>query len=285
MHPEPDDRAVTERMRTAHQRACTELGVTATTAEEAWGWRGRTLSRPVTTTDGPAWLRLASAPIGQVALTFWDGSLEAEKLLPAAALPRPRLRHVHDWNDQAWQYRAELYDYIAARPVSASPVLTTSPDLPPSWWTALRTALDTVAAISINRRTITQQYLDRAMPKYLGTPIDTTVRAWTTAHGDLHWANLSAPHLHIFDWEGWGLAPTGYDAAMLHTHSLLVPDTTMRVRTELLHALDTQTGRFAELVTITELLHSTARGDNLPLIGPLRQRAAQLIQRARGSEA
>ncbi|MGH3939404.1 MAG: hypothetical protein ACRDTG_12370, partial [Pseudonocardiaceae bacterium] len=79
----PDDPDIAERMRTAHHQAMTALGVQPDQdVGEAWGWRGRTLSRPVTTPDGPAWLRLASALTGHLAPTFWNGSLEAEKIIP-----------------------------------------------------------------------------------------------------------------------------------------------------------------------------------------------------------
>lgn len=266
-------------MRTAHRQARSVLGVRPTPdGHEAWGWRGRTLSQPVTAPGGPAWLRLACSPTGQIDRTFWDGSLAAEKTIPAS-VPRPRLREIHDFNHQAWEYRAELYDRITARPIAPSPTLTAAPDLPSSWWTALRTALGDITTISTDRHTTEQQYLDWAMPKFLGTSLDTRAPAWSTAHGDLHWANLCAPRLTMFDWEGWGLAPTGYDAALLHSYSLLVPRVAVRVRGEFAEVLNTPVGRYAELVAITELLHTVARGDNLPLAEPLRQRATHLLER------
>ena len=73
--------------------------------------------------------------------------------------------------------------------------------------------------------------------------------------------------------------PPGYDAAMLHSYSLLVPDTAAQIRRELAHLLDGDTGRFAELVVIAELLHGVARGANHVLAGPLRHRAAAVLGR------
>ncbi|WP_240796181.1 hypothetical protein [Streptomyces sp. RFCAC02] len=115
------------------------------------------------------------------------------------------------------------------------------------------------------------------MPKFLGPSVDTRAPSWSTAHGDLNWANLCAPQLVILDWEGWGRAPTGYDAATLHSYSLLVPSVTRRIRSEFADVLNTPAGRFAELAVITELLEGTTHGDNLPLAEPLRQRAAVLL--------
>ncbi|MGI9001949.1 MAG: hypothetical protein ACR2GH_09785 [Pseudonocardia sp.] len=277
MHPTPEDAGTVEQMRTAHRLACTALGVRlAPDAQEAWGWRGRTLSQPVTATDCPAWLRLACSPSGQIAHTFWDGSLDAEKAIPTT-IPRPRLREHHDWSEPAWEYRAELYDRITVQPIAQSALLKSTPGLPPDWWAALRTALGTIATVPTHRHTTEQQYLDWAMPTFLGATLDTSVSTWTTAHGDLHWANLCAPRLQILDWEGWGLAPIGYDAAMLHSYSLLVPDVAARVHTELADSLQTPTGRFAELVTIAELLHNAAQGNDIGATASLRQRAAHVL--------
>lgn len=279
MFTEPDDHKVVARMRAAHCRACTALGIQpAQEPDEAWGWQGRTLSGPVIAPGGPAWLRVGCASIGEINVKFWDGSLAAEQAIPNS-IPRPRLRVVHDWCDEHWEYRAELYDRIAARPASTSPTLTTDPELPATWWTAVRAMLDDIADVPTNRFSVHQPFLERAMPQFLGTPIDTTAPSWSTAHGDFHWANLCAPELRVFDWEGWGLAPTGYDAAVLHSHSLLVPSAAARIRRELEYLLDTPAGRYAELVVITQLLHSVACGVNLELAAPLQRRAEHLLGR------
>jgi hypothetical protein len=281
-HPEPDDPDTTARMRIAHHTACNALNVRpGPDGQEAWGWNGRTLGRPVATHHGPAWLRLAAEPNRQSNITFWNGSRDARAAIPHT-VPRPRLRQHHDWHEHPWRYRAELYDYVKERPVAPAAVLTTNPALPRPWWTALRTALETVASVPTTRYTTDQQYLNWVMPRFLGflgTSIDTRVPSWTTAHGDLHWANLCAPQLTVLDWEGWGLAPTGYDAAMLHTYSLLVPGTAARVRTELADVLATPAGRFAELAVIAELLETITHGANLQLRRPLSNRAQQLLGR------
>lgn len=38
---------------------------------------------------------------------------------------------------------------------------------------------------------------------------------WHVGHGDLHWANLTAPRCMLLDWEHWGLFPRGYDLGRL----------------------------------------------------------------------
>ncbi|MCX4625107.1 hypothetical protein ACPCIZ_30920 [Streptomyces cellulosae] len=61
--------------------------------------------------------------------------------------------------------------------------------------------------------------MERAIPKFVGIPAS-AVSCWTTAHADVHWANLTEP-LRLLDWEGWGQAPEGFGAATLYAYSLL----------------------------------------------------------------
>ncbi len=281
MWPEPDQPDVVHRMRAAYAWACTALDVQPTRdAEDKWGWHGRTLGRPVTTADGAGWLRLASSPTDDIIGTFWNGATEAQRHIPRS-VPRPQLIGCHDWTTGRWAYRAELYEHVPGHILSTIAILTAAPDLPATWWKALRDALDDIAAVPTERLTIHPGYLARIMPRHLGVPAedDAANLPWTTAHGDLHYANLAGPELHLLDWEGWGAAPAGYDAATLHSYSLLVPAAAARVRHELAHILDTPAGRYAELAVISEVLDGTSCLDDLALVGPLRQRAALILGR------
>ncbi|MFF4814519.1 hypothetical protein ACFY2K_08010 [Kitasatospora sp. NPDC001309] len=258
-------------MRDMLSAAATMLNVAAADSGETWGWQGRTLSGPVTSATGNAWLRLVEAPESKAGGKLWEGPLEAERTMPSA-VPRPRLRERRTWTDGGYGYLAELYDRVDA-PVIApyGPVLREAPDLGSGWWEELGAAVGSITAVSTDRVAVRQQYLDRAMPQFLGFPVDTRVPAWSTAHGDLHWANLTAPKLTILDWEGWGIAPAGYDVALLYSYSLLVPATAAEIRQRFSHLLDSRCGHFAQLVVITELLQSNTRGDNLELEAPLRK--------------
>lgn len=275
MYSEPEP-AVADRMREMHSAAATMLNVAMAECREAWGWQGRTLSRPVISAAGDAWLRLAAAPEGKAGGKLWEGPLEAERSMPSA-VPRPRLRERRTWTDGGHGYLAELYERVDAPVIAPSePVLRREPDLGGEWWEELGAALDSISEVSTDRVAVRQQYLDRAMPQFLGFPVDTRVPAWSTAHGDLHWANLTSPTLAILDWEGWGIAPAGYDVALLHAYSLLVPGTAAEIRHRFSRTLDSESGRFAQLVVITELLQSTTRGDHLDLEKPLREHLAKL---------
>ncbi|MFF1644867.1 FG-GAP-like repeat-containing protein [Streptomyces sp. NPDC058240] len=212
---------------------------------------------------------------------LWTGPEDAERQLPQR-VPRPRLHLVRQWAEGENAYRAELYDYVVGGTLSPTPVPAAALRLTRAWWDDLRQALGHLAVVRTERTAVRQAYLDRTMPKYLAFldgPVPTTPPAWSTAHGDLHWANLTGPELGILDWEGWGTAPAGYDAALLHAYSIGMPETAERVRDELSTALDSDAGRFAELVVITELLQSAERGDNSELVPALRQRAGEVWHR------
>ncbi|WP_327367035.1 phosphotransferase [Streptomyces sp. NBC_01217] len=286
MFSEPDDPEVVARMRTAHAVAGGAIGAVPEAGavgspREAWGWRGRTLGRPVAGPYGPGWTRVVHSPADKAGGKLWTGPEDAERAL-SPEMPRPHLHLVRQWTEDRDAYRAELYDRVDTGAVSSTPVLVKAADLPAAWWKELRNALVGLTRVRTNRVAVRQAYLDRAMPTYLSfldVPVPTVPPAWSTAHGDLHWANLTAPDLCILDWEGWGLAPVGYDAALLHAYSLSVPETAEQVRRELSNVLDSDAGRFAELVVITELLQSAQRGDNTELVPALRQRAKEIAHR------
>ncbi|GGU86514.1 hypothetical protein GCM10010211_60740 [Streptomyces albospinus] len=271
--PEP---AVRDRMLSARGHACALLDVADAVGGEVWGYAGRTLSGAVTAPDSPAWLRLVSEPEGKARGKLWEGPEEAERSV-SPAVPRPRLLRVWDWSADGWVYRAELYQHVDTPPVSRSPVLHHGADLPDSWWHSLHQALDHLARIDTSRQAVREQYIRRRVPEYTGiTPSEIT---WTTAHGDLHWANLTGPQLCLMDWEGWGTAPTGYDAANLYLHSLPVPDIAERVRKEFAHVLGTPSGRLGELTACTEVLQAAAR---VPFYADLADHVRQHLDHLRG---
>jgi hypothetical protein len=244
-----------------------------------WGWKGRTLSSPARHPDyGPCWLRLAAAPAGQAHGKTWDGTRDAQKAF-GAAVRRPALHAVHDHSLGGRAYRAELSRLVPDPVLAPEPVLRTEPDLPGTWWKSLRASIDAVAAVSTSRVAVRQEWADRAVPEFLGIPAPQITR-WATAHGDLHPANLTAgDEPWLLDWEGFGTAPAGYDAAMLHAYALMTTGFAHRVR----HAfpvLAAPEGRTAQVIVVTELLQSASRGDHPDLVPALLELAAALRPRA-----
>lgn len=100
----------------------------------------------------------------------------------------------------------------------------------------------------------------------------------TCAHGDLHWANLTAPELCLLDWELWGMAPAGYDPAVLYCASVLVPGIRDQVRAVFADQLDTPTGRGAQLAAILKLFCLVEDGDDLDIAAPLHRHTRTLIR-------
>ncbi|WP_240509911.1 hypothetical protein [Streptomyces malaysiense] len=117
--------------------------------------------------------------------------------------------------------------------------------------------------------------MEKNLTRFLGIPAF-QVSAWTTGHGDLHWANLTGPPLVILDWESWGLVPVGFDAGLLHAYSLTRPATAARIRHEFAHVLNTPSGRTGELVALAQLLQVAGRGGHPTLAPHLARRAEHL---------
>jgi hypothetical protein len=97
---------------------------------------------------------------------------------------------------------------------------------------------------------------------------------WATAHADLNWANLTGPRLWILDWEDWGRAPRGLDAANLWFGSLAVPQIADKVYQGRRHDLDSRTGQVMQLFKCAELL--AWADEREPLYVPARQEAERL---------
>lgn len=91
---------------------------------------------------------------------------------------------------------------------------------------------------------------------------------------------LRQPHhqrTHLAGFLGFGLAPVGYDPALLYAYSLLAPRTATRIRAEF-PVLDTPAGQTALLVVAADLLQSASRGDHPELTEPLHALVASIAK-------
>ncbi|MFJ3497351.1 phosphotransferase [Streptomyces sp. NPDC086091] len=265
-------------MAEAHRDAARVLGVTVR-GPRVWGWRGRTLGRRAVHPEyGACWLRVLCAPAEKAGGKLWEGTERAAVAFPTVR--KPQLFGVRDWLDTAHgcRYRAELTRFVDEPVLSAEPVLRQETDLPDGWFTAVRETLSTVAATRTDRIAVRQEWIDRAVPRFTGHPAP-HVEDWECAHGDFHAANLTTGAT-VLDWEGWGMAPRGYDVALLVAYSQLAPRTAARMRQEFRDLLDTAAGRAATLVVCADLLQSASRGDHPDLTGKLHR----LVERAARQE-
>ncbi|MFF2938049.1 hypothetical protein [Streptomyces mirabilis] len=264
-------------MRARHGRAAKALDVQVELGSEFWGWAGRTLGAPARTTTGaPVWLRLVSAPQDKASGKLWDGTLDAQHAFGDLDGHRPALLAVHDAVDGGTAYRAELSVRVDRPVLSDDPILRHGIQLPDSWWNDLAGTLAKVSAVSTDRVAVRQRYMERAIPEFVGIPVP-AASCWTTAHADVHWANLTEP-LRLLDWEAWGRAPEGFDAATLYAYSLLQPVAAARVR-DVFPVLGSPAGLAAEATVCAQLLQTVSRGDNLALADALRAWSEELRRR------
>ena len=105
------------------------------------------------------------------------------------------------------------------------------------------------------------------------------VTEWTTAHADLTWANLTAPRCWILDWEDWGTAPRGFDAATVLLNSLTIPTLADQVRAIFTTDLTNRSAQVAILARAADLLsYPDAAGQ---LLEPARREAQLAVDALR----
>ncbi|MGW1533853.1 hypothetical protein [Streptomyces aureus] len=255
------------------------LAVQTEPGGEFWGWAGRTLGAPARTAAGtPVWLRLVSAPADKASGKLWEGASDAQAAFGDLDGRRPALLGMYEAVGDATAYRAELSARVDEPVLSDDPILQHELQLPDTWWNDLAGTLEKVAAAETDRVAVRQQYMDRVIPEFIRIPAPAATR-WTTAHADVHWANLTSAPLRLLDWEGWGSAPEGFDAAILYAYTLLQPDTAARVRAHF-PVLGTSAGLAAEATACAQLLQTVARGDNTILEAPLQNWARTLRGRS-----
>ncbi|WP_447005894.1 aminoglycoside phosphotransferase [Saccharothrix isguenensis] len=205
-------------MRDNLDRAAEHFGVVVT-GDPLLGWHDRSISTPVRKGDAEYWLRVVSEDKQWIAGDFWTGNLDANVL---ADLATPHVLDVVEWEE--WrQHRAELMTRMPGQPCSPADALRAEVELSDEWWAELRRTTDTVAATPTARVNSSQDKITDRIVQRFGDAVDPTVPEWETVHGDVHWANLLCPSFGLLDWEWWGRAPAGTDAATLLCYSLLTP--------------------------------------------------------------
>lgn len=234
------------------------------------GIRDRTMSGRVTNHETTLWLRVIAVPANQAHGVVWDGPVEAAQI---TGVCRPELRRVELWTAQRQKVRAELWELVTEPVCSLHETLTDAPELPTSWWSNLHTCLHRLAEHPTTRTPRIQEQITAAMRRVYGPDVNTQVERWVTQHGDLRWTNLTRETPYLLDWEFWGLAPAGTDAATLYCTSLLVPDFAATVYDQFCHVLATPDGRIAQLCVCIQLRRHPDCG---ALDAPLRRLAHRL---------
>ena len=156
-------------------------------------------------------------------------------------------------------WRADETELVEDKVIKAGGILTVDPGLSESWWETFSTSMNALAAHTTTR-TATPHLQPIAQERFSATvhkvfpEVDTTISEWRAAHADLAWGNLTAPGCTFLDWEDWGMAPRGWDAASLWSASFAVPTLAKRVYRERQEDLESTTGKLVQLYHCAEIL-------------------------------
>lgn len=232
-------------------------------------------------TDRDTWVRIEMRRAEKMAGQGFNGP-EAAGVLTGIAKPAWRASVAWAEPETGLMWRADETDLVTAAPIKPGGILTADPQLPGIWWDTLNASLDALAGAETTRVAtlhtvpITQTRVDDEIRAVFGADVDTTIEQWMPAHADFAWANLTSPQCWILDWEDWGLAPRGLDAAMLWAASLAVTGLAEQVY-ELRRAdLDSHDGQVMMLFFAAGIVGAPV-GYSGPLLDPARSAAERLL--------
>jgi hypothetical protein len=231
-------------------------------------------------TDRGTWVRVERRGLERINGQGWNGA-EASALLEGVA--RPEWYECLVWRDRELpvMWRADETSLLPAPPIGSS-VLAEAPELPESWRRQLNASLNALAAQSTVRTatpdtvTITQELVTETIRSVFGGGFDTTVESWVPAHADLNWANMTAPAFCLFDWEDWGNAPRGLDAASLWGNALAVPALAERVLHERSADFESRDGKLMMLFVCAKITGPYALPED-PRLGAAGRTANRIV--------
>jgi hypothetical protein len=225
--------------------------------------------------DRNTWVRVECRGLERFDGQGWG--LEAAQILDG--VPVPGWHAGVSWldTDRRVMWRADETEFVEETPVGRAVNATNLPD---SWWTEYNAAMDRLADHSTSRTAtpdcepITPERVETVIRKVFPDVANFRIDEWTTAHADLNWANMTGPRLWILDWEDFGLAPRGLDAANLWAGSLAVPEVADKILGYGRVDLDSRTGQIMMLFKCAELL--AWADEREPLYAPTKREAERL---------
>ena len=227
-------------------------------------------------TSNGTWARIERRNRWKINSAVWVG-LEAAATIKNVR--KPEWFQGATWNDGAREvvWRADEVELISAPIVGDLATVATLPD---AWWAAVRESLTALGAHQTERVGMTQAHLTKRIGEVF-TGVDTAVDEWRTAHADVHLGNLSVDG-HLIDWEDWGAAPRGLDAATLWQSALPDPAVAARVQREFASDLQTRSGKLSQLLVCANAIRIAARrGRPTPLSEPAKAAAELLLTELR----
>ncbi|WP_432147354.1 hypothetical protein [Streptomyces sp. bgisy029] len=233
------------------------------------------------------WVRAERRSFQRIASQGGNGS-EMAAVLRGVVMPRWHAGLT--WRDEhePVMWRADETDFVTGSPVGQAALMIEDPQLTNTWWAELTASLDALASQPAPRiatpdtESITQDLVDATISQVFPEVADLTIDEWAPAHADLTWANVMGPQFCIIDWEDWGTAPRGLDAATLWGNALAVPALAKRVWTERRPDLESRSGRLMALFTCAKIVGPYAHEAD-PRLQPARKEAVRLVEELQSS--
>ena len=231
-------------------------------------------------THRATWVRIEAQPVEKMGQRYLNG-VEVASILEGVA--KPAWHGAVSWIQSAdcLLWHADETDFVEASVVKPGGTLTVDPGLPQSWWADFNRSMDALAG-HVTARAATPTLTPMTQERFTATihkifpEVDTTIDEWTAAHGDFAWANITAPEFCILDWEDWGMAPRGFDAAYLHNASLAVPALADRICDERRADMDSRTGRLCQLYMCARVIDAPPDWSG-PLLEPAKRIARDVL--------
>ena len=240
-----------------------------------YGWHQKSAScKVLTKKNQEAWVRVNSISLNQTPNKLWTGIKDSHEI---PINNKPVLLNQFEWKTKDRLWKAELMSYVKDGATSKTPELTANIELSESWIKNLQIALETIGNHSTNRVCIRQELINRRLAERYGKKTNTQIDKWVTAHGDIHWANITQPNLWILDWEAWGNAPKGFDIANLFCFSLMIPKVKSTLYENFNSILNSRDGVTSQLFICAEQMRMTEiYGDHPELYKYLKRHSQEL---------
>ena len=199
-----------------------------------------------------SWLKISGIPIG----TSSRQRRKEEVSACIKGVPKPSIFASFDWieRDVCWRALQMEHAPSPAGSPSAFPARHL-PSISDAWIHGLRQALADLAKVEATHFFVTAVDFSNEIRLRFGNDAPHQAVELCTAHGDFHWANLTAPTLSILDWENWGRAPRGYDVANLIASTAYDPVLMQRLESAFADELETPSGRVAQLSVCANMLN------------------------------
>jgi hypothetical protein len=220
------------------------------------------ISTKIVQPDGsPAWLKI-TATGGKTEHWHRRGEQLAQTI---DGVPKPVILRELEWSHEGAGLHAFVYSFIPSPSVQPTPwVSAPMPVLDDAWLAALAQSLRLIGEQPLVRWLIHPGPVARVVGQRFGRRAPYDVDEWRMAHGDLHWGNVTAPALSLIDWEFYGAAPRGYDAAMLMMFASNDRELFERFEIAFADDLNTRSGLIARLHTIAGRLKRIEEGKSDP---------------------